>query len=95
MTNSKTIYQLKITLRDIKPPIWRRVQVQSSTTLSKLHLIIQAAMGWYNCHLHSFSIQGIEYGQPEPDYGFHLLDLNHNQAQFCHQTREVKVFLYL
>ncbi|MDJ0576160.1 MAG: plasmid pRiA4b ORF-3 family protein [Xenococcaceae cyanobacterium MO_234.B1] len=47
----KTIYQLKITLRDIRPPIWRRVQVESSTTLSQLHLIVQAAMGWYNCHL--------------------------------------------
>ncbi|MGB5632520.1 MAG: plasmid pRiA4b ORF-3 family protein [Waterburya sp.] len=76
MTNSKTIYQLKISLRDIRPPIWRRVQVQSSTTLSDLHLMIQAAMGWYNCHLHSFSIQGIEYGKPEPDYGLDLRDEN-------------------
>ena len=76
MTNSKNIYQLKISLRDIRPPIWRRVQVQSSTTLSDLHLIIQAAMGWYNCHLHSFSIQGIEYGKPEPDYGLDLRDEN-------------------
>jgi hypothetical protein len=76
MTNSKTIYQLKITLRDIKPPIWRRVQVESSTKLSQLHLIIQAAMGWYNCHLHSFSIDGIEYGKPEPNYGLELRDEN-------------------
>ncbi len=73
---NKTIYQLKITLRDIRPPIWRRVQVESSTTLSQLHLIIQAAMGWYNCHLHSFSIQGIEYGNPEPNYGLELRDEN-------------------
>lgn len=76
MTNSKTIYQLKISLRDIKPPIWRRVQVESSTKLSQLHLIIQAAMGWYNCHLHSFSIQGVEYGKPDPDYGLDLRDEN-------------------
>lgn len=74
MTNSKTIYQLKISLKDIRPPIWRRVQVQSSTTLSDLHLIIQAAMGWYNCHLHSFDIQGIEYGKPDPDYGWDIRD---------------------
>ncbi len=71
---NKTIYQLKITLRDIRPPIWRRVQVESSTTLSQLHLIIQAAMGWYNYHLHSFSIQGIEYGASQPDYGWDIQD---------------------
>ena len=76
MTNSKTIYQLKISLRDIRPPIWRRVQVQSSITLSQLHLIIQAAMGWYNCHLHSFSIQGIDYGKFDPEYGLDMEDEN-------------------
>lgn len=69
-----TIYQLKISLRDIKPPIWRRVQVLSSTTLEKLHYIIQETMGWGNCHLHQFIIDGIEYGQPAPEYDFHVKD---------------------
>ena len=73
-TTDKTIYQLKITLKDIKPPIWRRVQVEGSTKLSELHLMIQSAMGWYNCHLHQFSVEGMDYGEPHPDYGFDMQD---------------------
>lgn len=72
--SKQTVYQLKITLRDIKPPIWRRVQVKSSVTLSQLHLIIQGAMGWWDCHLHQFSIQGIDYGEPDPDYSLDMED---------------------
>lgn len=65
-----SIYQLKITLKDIRPPIWRRVQVSSETTLGKLHRIIQESMGWTNSHLHAFWIAGVEYGQPMPEYDF-------------------------
>ena len=39
------IYQLKITLRDTRPPIWRRVLVGDTTTLHELHWIMQIAMG--------------------------------------------------
>ena len=70
----QTVYQLKITLKGIRPPIWRRVQVYSSTTLSRLHLIIQATMGWWNCHLHQFSIDGIDYGESQPEYDFDVRD---------------------
>ncbi|MBI3971441.1 MAG: plasmid pRiA4b ORF-3 family protein [Chloroflexi bacterium] len=62
-----SIWQLKITLIGIRPPIWRRVQVPSTVTLDKLHLVIQAAMGWDNYHLYSFSIGGEEYGEPDPE----------------------------
>jgi hypothetical protein len=55
-------YQLKILLRGIKPPVWRRVVVSGDTTISFLHEILQVAMGWYNCHLHNFLIRGKEYG---------------------------------
>ncbi len=48
------IYQLKITLDDISPPIWRRVLVRSDTSLPDLHKIIQSSMGWTNSHLHQF-----------------------------------------
>ena len=67
-TTERSVYQLKITLQDFRPPIWRRVRVYSDITLAKLHQIIQEAMGWTNSHLHAFSIQGVEYGQPMPGY---------------------------
>lgn len=61
------IYQLKITLRDSKPPIWRRVLVPGKFNLGKLHRVIQSAMGWTDSHLHQFNIDGRFYGVPSPD----------------------------
>lgn len=61
------IYQLKVTLQDIDPPIWRRVQVPGKITLSGLHLVIQKVMGWENYHLYQFTIDGTEYGEPSSD----------------------------
>ena len=63
---SGIVYQLKITLRDIKPPVWRRVQVKDCT-LNQLHDIIQTCMGWDGYHLHSFEIGGEQYSEPDPD----------------------------
>ncbi|MCT7994839.1 plasmid pRiA4b ORF-3 family protein [Laspinema olomoucense] len=72
----QSIYQLKITLSDIKPPIWRRLQVSSDYTLADLHEVIQVAMGWGNCHLHSFNIDGEEYGMPmDDDFGFSDMEI--------------------
>ena len=62
------VYQLKVTLAEIRPPIWRRIQVPGSTLLPRLHLMLQAAMGWTNCHLHQFTIDGVDYGTPDPDF---------------------------
>src|SRR5258707_311727 len=62
MAKSTSIYQLKITLADIKPPIWRRIEVKDCT-LSKLNDIIQIVVGWQGDHLWSFDIGGEEYGE--------------------------------
>lgn len=77
---AQSIYQLKITLKDIRPPIWRRVQVDSDITLGQFHWVIQLSMGWTNSHLHSFSIRGVEYGVPMPDLGFDEMDLRDEQS---------------
>ena len=61
---SKRLYQFKITLRDIDPPIWRRIQIRDCS-VDRLHECIQTAMGWTNSHLHRFEIQGIVCGDPE------------------------------
>ncbi|HUY37027.1 MAG TPA: plasmid pRiA4b ORF-3 family protein [Pirellulales bacterium] len=57
------LYQFKLTLLDVKPPIWRRIQVWNCT-LDKLHEHIQTAMGWTNSHLHQFKIDDRLYGDP-------------------------------
>jgi DNA invertase Pin-like site-specific DNA recombinase len=76
---ARSIYQLKITLKDVRPPIWRRVQVPSDVTLGHLHWVIQFSMGWTNSHLHSFSIRGVDYGMLMPELGFDEMGLQDEQ----------------
>jgi hypothetical protein len=61
------IYQLKITLEGSKPPIWRRVQVPATVKLTRLHDVIQVAMGWTDSHLHQFFAGDVCYRIPHPD----------------------------
>jgi len=56
------VYQLKVSLRDISPMIWRRLLVTSHTTIAQLHDILQTAMGWEDLHLHQFRVYGKAYG---------------------------------
>ena len=53
---SDHVFQFKVTLKDIKPPIWRRIVVPCDYTFWDLHVAIQDAMGWQDRHLHEFSL---------------------------------------
>jgi hypothetical protein len=57
------VYQFKITLLGVKPPIWRRILVPECT-LAELHAHIQCAMGWTNSHLHQFRIGDQYFSDP-------------------------------
>jgi hypothetical protein len=61
------VCQLKVTLLDTDPPIWRRVLVDGASTLAQLHDVIQAAFGWQNGHLHEFDDGKARYGPPDRD----------------------------
>jgi hypothetical protein len=50
------VYQLKVMLKNTKPPIWRRIQVPKDYTFWDLHVAIQDAMGWTDMHLHEFEV---------------------------------------
>lgn len=91
---TKTVYQLKITLVDIEPSIWRRLQVPGNTRLPDLHLMLQAAMGWYNCHLHSFTIDDMDYGAADDDFDDSLID--HKRVRLDQVVQRAKArFTYL
>ncbi len=49
------VLQLKVTLLEVEPPVWRRLVVPAGITLAKLHRILQIAMGWTDSHMHAFS----------------------------------------
>lgn len=70
----RQIFQLKVSLSDVSPPVWRRVLVPGGYTLDRVHRVIQHAMGWHDCHLHSFDIDGFQYGEPDPDGELALRD---------------------
>jgi hypothetical protein len=59
------LYQLKVTLLDIKPPIWRRIHVPSTIKLCCLHDVLQEAMGWTHSHLHLFEKSRQLWGDPK------------------------------
>jgi hypothetical protein len=66
------VLQVRITLRYVDdPPVWRQVLIPAAYPLSRVHRVIQAAMGWEDCHLHAFQIGKTTYGpDPEEELGY-------------------------
>jgi hypothetical protein len=58
---TKNQYQLKVTLKEVRPLVWRRLLVPGYVTLATLHNILQVCMGWDDGHLHEFICKGIHY----------------------------------
>ncbi|MDT6996498.1 plasmid pRiA4b ORF-3 family protein [Burkholderia cenocepacia] len=67
MPKSFQRFTLKVALQHIDPLIWRRIEVEGTESLRKLHHILQAAFGWEDAHLHDFLIDGMTYAMFEID----------------------------
>lgn len=67
MPPGQPVFQLRVTLEDVTPAVWRRLLVPGSVRLDKLHRMLQAAMGWEDQHLHSFEIGETQYGMQLDD----------------------------
>jgi hypothetical protein len=74
------VYQLKISLRGARPPIWRRLRLPAAATLGDVHNVIQAAFGWTDSHLHAFEAEGHHWSRP--DFG-----LDEFEARFADEAR--------
>ncbi len=61
--------QLKITLDGVKPPVWRRISIETDISLFGLHEAIQMAMGWTDSHMHEFQIGGYCFGDSNDNGG--------------------------
>ena len=92
-----TIACLKITLNDVKPAVLRRVEVPLGIRLDRLHLTIQAAMGWTNSHLYEIRVGDVGFGTPDPDVDWagDFLDARKARLDDCLEDIGTKKLVYL
>jgi hypothetical protein len=74
------VYQLKISLNESEPKIWRRVHVPTGMTLRALHRLVQAVFQWQSYHLYEFKVGDTKYGDPELD-PYDELDWKNDQTK--------------
>jgi hypothetical protein len=66
MSLNTTAVRIKVTLKDVKPEVMRRLVVPVTLRLDRLHLTLQAAFGWTNSHLFEFRAGEARWGIPDP-----------------------------
>ena len=89
------LLQLRIELESIEPLIWRQLVVPDTITLTRLHHVIQAAMGWTDTHLHEFDIGHQRYGVPDPDWDFDGSIISEKRVPLLKALAARKSFTYL
>lgn len=77
---NRAVFQFTVTLRNIHPPIWRRIQVWEDARLSQLHGVLQIVMGWEDCHLYEFPIGGNIYAVPGLDDERKIIDVKRTRV---------------
>ena len=86
----RSIYQIKVSLKDAKPPIWRRLLVPSNLTLGQFHRVLQISMGWMDSHLHQFISDGILYGMSGEELDFGMEIENENKFKLSQLLKKEK-----
>ena len=94
MSTTPAIYELKVTLRDSRPPIWRRLRVRNDITLAKLHDLVQDVMGWEDCHMHLFVAGGKNYGANNPEFPQWENEQTVSLAQVLRKPKDSLVYEY-
>ncbi len=91
----ETIARIKVTLNDVEPEVLRRIEVPFDIRLDRLHLTIQAAMGWTNTHLYEIRGRDVGWGIPDPDWGDGPLDARKARLDDVLEDLGTKTLRYL
>lgn len=60
-----TVHVLRLSLRYVKPEVWRRIVVKSDMPVPKFAKMLEQAMGWAGYHLHMIDVGGLLFGIPD------------------------------
>jgi hypothetical protein len=94
MKRPANLYELKVTLRDTRPPIWRRIRVRSDVALYELHTILQFVMGWRDGHMHQFVAKSKVFGKVDPEFPESENERNVLLSQVLRKPKDSIVYKY-
>lgn len=88
MSLSTTAVRIKVTLKEVKPEVMRRLVVPFTLRLDRLHLTLQAAFDWTDSHLFEFTAGDGHWGLPDlyDDFGPQPIDAR--KARLCDIVRD-------
>lgn len=88
MSLSTTAVRIKVTLKDVKPDVMRRLVVPFTLRLDRLHLTLQAAFDWTDSHLFEFTAGDEHWRIPDlyDDFGPQPIDAR--KARLCDIVRD-------
>ena len=89
------IVRLKVTLDDVEPKVLRRIEVPLDIELDRLHLTLQAALGWTNSHLYEIRAKDARWGLPDPDWPDGPLDARKARLADALERAGTKTLRYL
>lgn len=103
MAAPRIIYRLHIQLADVRPVIWRRIEIRANATFWALHVALQNSMGWTDSHLHDFELPNADGGEPtwigmpdfeDDDWREMLADHDEPLERWIHNAGEVFYYNY-
>ena len=88
-TNNKKYkyYEIKVSIRDTHPPVWRRLQIPEGITFHELNAIIQLAFDWCGYHAYNFEVgatlheEGVFIELPELDDGWGYYETKNSKKE--------------
>lgn len=80
-------YEIKVSIRDTHPPVWRRLQIPEGITFHEFNAILQLAFDWCGYHAYDFEVgatlqeEGIFIELPELDSGWFSHEIRNSKKE--------------
>ena len=89
-----SIFEFKIKIVGLSPPVWRKVQMNAEDTFEDLHMLFQIVFGWQNVDLFEFYVDKVRITMPDEEGFLEGYEKNAFTTPLSSLLEEGKVFTY-
>lgn len=93
-STARVVLEFNVVLEGTDPSVWRTLRLGDDATFWSLHVAIQDAMGWQDCHLHAFEVGNVRLGIPAEYETETLPGWEHRVLDYVGEPGEYFVYEY-